>query len=194
MTACTPHGRPWRKASCRVAESPWPVRRLILAKLNAENDDQRVGIEIVRKAAQMPLRQIAENAGEDGAVDLRQGPRQGRVQLGLRCADRRVQGHGQGRHHRSHQGRAVRIAARRVGRFADDHHRGNGGGAAGEISCQQWIIQRHGLLSEATDWTDPSERNPMVDQDAPDLLLEAMTARLLRREAAAGPGVISYGP
>jgi chaperonin GroEL len=41
---------------------------LILAKLNAENDDQRVGIEIVRKAAQMPMRQIAENAGEDGAV------------------------------------------------------------------------------------------------------------------------------
>src|SRR6201989_2045108 len=41
---------------------------LILSKLNAENDDQRVGIEIVRKAAQMPLRQIAVNAGEDGAV------------------------------------------------------------------------------------------------------------------------------
>jgi chaperonin GroEL len=41
---------------------------LILAKLNAENDDQRVGIEIVRKAALTPMRQIAENAGEDGAV------------------------------------------------------------------------------------------------------------------------------
>jgi chaperonin GroEL len=41
---------------------------LILTKLNAENDDQRVGIEIVRKAVQMPLRLIAENAGEDGAV------------------------------------------------------------------------------------------------------------------------------
>jgi chaperonin GroEL len=41
---------------------------LILAKLKADNDDQRVGIEIVRKAAQIPLRQIAENAGEDGAV------------------------------------------------------------------------------------------------------------------------------
>jgi chaperonin GroEL len=39
-----------------------------LAKLNAENEDQRVGIEIVRKAVQTPLRQIAENAGEDGAV------------------------------------------------------------------------------------------------------------------------------
>jgi len=41
---------------------------LILAKLKAENDDQRVGIDIVRKAVQTPLRQIAENAGEDGAV------------------------------------------------------------------------------------------------------------------------------
>ena len=41
---------------------------LILAKLKSDNDDQRVGIEIVRKAVQTPLRQIAENAGEDGAV------------------------------------------------------------------------------------------------------------------------------
>jgi chaperonin GroEL len=41
---------------------------LILAKLKADNGDQRVGIEIVRKAVQAPLRQIAENAGEDGAV------------------------------------------------------------------------------------------------------------------------------
>jgi chaperonin GroEL len=40
----------------------------MLANLKAENDDQRFGIEIVRKAALMPLRQIAENAGEDGAV------------------------------------------------------------------------------------------------------------------------------
>ena len=41
---------------------------IILAKLKADNDDQRVGIEIVRKAALTPLRQISENAGEDGAV------------------------------------------------------------------------------------------------------------------------------
>jgi chaperonin GroEL len=41
---------------------------LILGKLKADNDDQRFGIEIVRKAIQTPLRQIAENAGEDGAV------------------------------------------------------------------------------------------------------------------------------
>ncbi len=41
---------------------------LILAKLKADNDDQRFGLEIVRKAIQAPLRQIAANAGEDGAV------------------------------------------------------------------------------------------------------------------------------
>ena len=41
---------------------------LILAELNPANEEQKFGIEIVRKAVQSPLRQIAENAGEDGAV------------------------------------------------------------------------------------------------------------------------------
>jgi chaperonin GroEL len=39
-----------------------------LDKLNAANDDQKVGVNIVRRALQTPARQIAENAGEDGAV------------------------------------------------------------------------------------------------------------------------------
>jgi chaperonin GroEL len=39
-----------------------------LAKLKTANDDQQVGINIVRRALQAPARQIAENAGEDGAV------------------------------------------------------------------------------------------------------------------------------
>mgnify|MGYP003329249888 CR=1 FL=1 len=39
-----------------------------LDKLRAGNDDQKVGIEIVRRALQAPVRQIAENAGFDGAV------------------------------------------------------------------------------------------------------------------------------
>ena len=41
---------------------------LVLATLVPENEDQKFGIEIIRKALQTPLRQIAENAGEDGAV------------------------------------------------------------------------------------------------------------------------------
>ncbi|WP_119681204.1 chaperonin GroEL [Indioceanicola profundi] len=39
-----------------------------LEGLTAINEDQRHGIEIVRRAVQQPLRQIAENAGFDGAV------------------------------------------------------------------------------------------------------------------------------
>jgi chaperonin GroEL len=39
-----------------------------LDKLKWANDDQRVGIEIVRKALVWPARQIAENAGTDGAI------------------------------------------------------------------------------------------------------------------------------
>ncbi|MEC7805532.1 MAG: chaperonin GroEL, partial [Pseudomonadota bacterium] len=39
-----------------------------LSKLQAVNDDQAVGINIVKKAIQSPARQIAENAGEDGSV------------------------------------------------------------------------------------------------------------------------------
>jgi len=40
----------------------------ILSKVEAENDDQKAGIEIVRRALEQPIRQIAENAGFDGAV------------------------------------------------------------------------------------------------------------------------------
>ena len=39
-----------------------------LDKLKGANDDQTVGVNIVRKAIQAPTRQIAENAGEDGSV------------------------------------------------------------------------------------------------------------------------------
>ena len=39
-----------------------------LKNLKAENEDQQMGIDIVRRALQWPLRQIVENAGFDGAV------------------------------------------------------------------------------------------------------------------------------
>ncbi|HEY8613960.1 MAG TPA: chaperonin GroEL [Roseomonas sp.] len=39
-----------------------------LDHLTGENADQQVGIEIVRRAIAVPLKQIAENAGKDGAV------------------------------------------------------------------------------------------------------------------------------
>jgi chaperonin GroEL len=40
----------------------------VLKKLRVQNDDQKTGVEIVRKALSWPARQIAINAGEDGSV------------------------------------------------------------------------------------------------------------------------------
>ncbi|HEY1542152.1 MAG TPA: TCP-1/cpn60 chaperonin family protein, partial [Xanthobacteraceae bacterium] len=39
-----------------------------LKKIRTQNDDQKTGVEIVRKALSWPARQIALNAGDDGAV------------------------------------------------------------------------------------------------------------------------------
>jgi len=39
-----------------------------LKKVKTANDDQNVGVDIVRRSLQAPLRQIVENAGVDGAV------------------------------------------------------------------------------------------------------------------------------
>ncbi|MSP83140.1 MAG: chaperonin GroEL [Alphaproteobacteria bacterium] len=40
----------------------------VLSKLTPGNEDQKTGIEVIRRALQAPVRQIAENAGQDGAV------------------------------------------------------------------------------------------------------------------------------
>ncbi|TAJ32927.1 MAG: chaperonin GroEL [Reyranella sp.] len=39
-----------------------------LSKVRTANDDQKAGVEIVRRAIQVPARQIAINAGEDGSL------------------------------------------------------------------------------------------------------------------------------
>jgi len=40
----------------------------VLKNLKVENDDQKYGVDIVRKALSAPLKQIAQNSGFDGAV------------------------------------------------------------------------------------------------------------------------------
>ncbi len=40
----------------------------VLDKLKGDNDDQRIGVEIIKKAIEAPLRQIVENAGIEGSV------------------------------------------------------------------------------------------------------------------------------
>ena len=96
------------------------------------NDDQRVGVEIVRKALQWPARQIAENAGLDGAVVVGKLLESHRRQLGLRRPGQRVWRPGRPRRHRPGQGGAHGAAGRGLGRRPADHHRGDGGREAEE--------------------------------------------------------------
>lgn len=51
-----------------------------LDNLAFSNDDQRVGIEIVRRAVEAPVRQIAENAGAEGSIVV------GKLREGLICS------------------------------------------------------------------------------------------------------------
>ena len=57
-----------------------------LEGLKGENDDQTRGIDIVRKAILSPIRQIAENAGHDGAVISGNLLREGDETMGFNAA------------------------------------------------------------------------------------------------------------
>src|SRR4051794_18203600 len=59
-------GRPGHQ----VGGSDAPLLRAskALEGLKPENDDQRFGVDIVRRAIEAPARQIAENAGSEGSV------------------------------------------------------------------------------------------------------------------------------
>ena len=68
MMQCTRRVPQWKKvffpAVVLLSCAPPSVSR----KSAPQNDDQKTGVEIVRKALSSPARQIAINAGEDGSV------------------------------------------------------------------------------------------------------------------------------
>ncbi len=55
----------------------------VLDNVATENDDQKHGLEIVRRALQAPCRQIAENAGVDGAVVVGKLIERAEVEIGF---------------------------------------------------------------------------------------------------------------
>jgi chaperonin GroEL len=89
-----------------------------LADLTGANSDQDAGIQIVRRAIQMPLRQIAENAGVDGAVVAGKVMESDDQHFGFDAQTER-------------QGRAHSTRGRRFGVRPADHHRGDGRRQAG---------------------------------------------------------------
>ncbi len=127
-----------------------------LKRIKTQNDDQKTGIEIVRKALSAPARQIAINAGEDGSRHRRQDPGEGSVCVRLRLADGRIRQHDLQGHHRPDQGRACGDPERGFGRGAPDHHRSHDRRAAEEgrrgrrRHASGRRHGRHGFLIHAT--------------------------------------------
>ena len=101
-----------------------------LDKLKLEGDEQ-IGVNIVKRAITEPLRQIAENAGEEGAIVIGKINDSQRQQLRLQRPDRRVRRPGQGGRARSDEGSAHRTDQRRLDCGADADHRSPGSGDPG---------------------------------------------------------------
>ena len=111
--------------------------------------DEATGANIVKVALDAPLRQIAVNAGLEGGVVVEK-VRNLEPGHGLDAATGEYVDLLDGRHHRPGQGHPLGAAERGVDRGPVPHHRGRGGGQAGEGHGPGRCARRrrgHGLLS-----------------------------------------------
>ena len=132
----------------------------MLKKVRTENDDQKTGVEIVRKALSWPARQIALNAGEDGSVivgkilekdhyaygfDAQSGEYGNMLTKGIIDPTKVVR---------------AALARRGICCRSADHHRSDGGRAPAEGSCTTRHAgrRRDGLLTAGPDRIDDRRR------------------------------------
>ena len=101
--------------------------RSIPALENLEvDDDEQVGVNIVKRCLEEPLRRIANNSGVDGSIALQRGEGR-RGQLRPQRGHGNLRGPAGGGHHRCHQGGTDGAAERGFHREPVAHHRGHGG-------------------------------------------------------------------
>ena len=97
-----------------------------VGKLTNANADVQAGINIVLKALEAPLRQIAENSGVEGSIVVNKIIGEQVRDLRLRRADRGIRRHARQGHRRSGQGGARRVARRSLGRRPPGDDRSHG--------------------------------------------------------------------
>ncbi len=94
----------------------------VLQTLKAEGDEQ-IGIDIIRKATEEPLRQISGNAGFEGAIVIEKVRANSRAELRLQRRHRPVRRPGEIGRHRSDQGDPLGSAACRFDQRSHADHR-----------------------------------------------------------------------
>ena len=95
-----------------------------LDEVKLEREDEQIGVEILRRALESPLRWIAQNAGAEGSIVVERVPLARCHRLRLQRSDRNVRGLGRRGRHRSDQGCADRASECGFDRRAAAHHRG----------------------------------------------------------------------
>ncbi len=119
-------------------------------KTKGDNDDQEAGINIVRRALQAPIRQIAENAGVEGSIVVGKVLDQKSASYGYDAQNNEYVDLIAEGHHRPGQGRAHGAAGRGVRGGPARHHRGGRGRGAEEERRRRpcahaaWRHGRHG--------------------------------------------------
>ena len=101
-------------------------------KAKGDNDDQEAGINIVRRALQAPIRQIAENAGVEGSIVVGKVLDQKSPSFGYDAQNDDLCGPDRQGHHRPGQGRAHGAAGCGLRGRSARHHRGRRGRGAEE--------------------------------------------------------------
>ncbi len=126
-----------------------------VGKLTNANADVQAGINIVLKALEAPMRQIAENSGVEGSIVVNKIIGEQVRDVWLRRADRGIRRHARQGHRRSGQGGARRAAGRSLDRRPSGHDRSHGrrtaegsAGHAGDAGRRRWHGRdgRDGLL------------------------------------------------
>ena len=81
--------------------------------------DEQIGVNIVRRALEEPLRQIVQNAGKEGAVVVERVRSEKNENVGFNAATETVRGSGEGRRHRPGEGHSHSSSERSFNRRLD---------------------------------------------------------------------------
>ena len=106
-----------------------------IGKLSDENADVQSGINIVLRALEAPIRQIAENSGVEGSIVVGKVLANKSQTFGFDAQTEQYVDMLERRHCRSGEGCAGCAARRGFDRRSHDHHRSHGGRGAEEECC-----------------------------------------------------------
>ena len=97
-----------------------------LDELKLEREDEQIGVEILRRALEFPLRWISQNAGAEGSIVVEKVRAHDSIGFGYNAQTDTYEGPGRRGRHRPDQSCAHRASERGVDRRAAAHHRGGG--------------------------------------------------------------------